>query len=120
MRKPKTSPSRIKYDKNHPTVSARIPIETKARLLANLKILGMSLPDAFRVLAGDIEIKVKPIEEARKEGFEEAKNRYMVPYQCAVCGKILVVTSAAEKAAIAKYMLEHQWGDFECHERRQS
>lgn len=119
MKKSKKTPSRIKYDKSHPTVSARLLVETKEKLYKNLAILGITLPDAFRVLAGELEVKAIPIDEARKAGYEEAKNRYAVTYQCNVCGKTLVVTSAAEKAAIAKYMPEHEWGHLECHKRRQ-
>lgn len=119
MKKSKKTPSRIKYDKNHPTVSGRVTVETKEKLYKNLAILGMSLPDALRVLAGELEVKAIPVEEAKKAGYEEARNRYAVTYQCNVCGKTLVVTSAAEKAAIAKYMLEHRWGHPECHKRRQ-
>ncbi len=109
MKKSKRSPSRIKYEQKNPTISARLPVETRDKLLANLKILGMSVADAFRVLAGELEVKAIPIEEAKK--------RYMVIYKCAVCGKYVVIVSPKAKEAAAKYMTEHGWGHSECHKQ---
>ena len=117
MAKSKRTPSRIKYEKCHPTVSARLQVEVRDKLLANLKVLGMSVADALKVLAGELEIKAKPIEEARKAGYEEAKKIYMVTYLCGVCGKNIVMTSLKEKEAAARYMTEHGWGHAECHKQ---
>ncbi len=95
-------PSRIKYEKENPTVSARLPVEVRGKLLAKLKTLDMRLADALKVIAGELEIKAVPIEEAKKASYEEAKKRYMVTYLCRVCGK---------------YMTEHGWGHAECHKQ---
>ena len=118
MKKSKKTPSRIKYDKSHPTVSARLPLETKERLLKNLAILGMTLPDAFRVLAGELEVKAIPVEEARRAGYEEARDLYRITYKCAVCGKPMELTSPKAKQAASEYMQEHRWGHAECYERK--
>jgi hypothetical protein len=107
-------PSRIKYEKDNPTVSARLPLEIRAKLLANLKILDMSLTDALKGLAGELEIKVIPVEEARKAGYEEARKHYMIIYKCAVCGKYKAIESPQAKAAAARYMTEHGWCHAEC------
>jgi hypothetical protein len=114
----KKSPSREKYEKEHPTVSARLPIEVREKLLANLKILGMSLPNAFEVLAGELEIKAKPIEEARKVGYEEAKKLYTVTYLCSLCGEPIPITNPKTKEAAGRYMTERGWGHVRCHEQR--
>jgi len=118
MKKLKKTLSRIKYDRSHPTVSARIPSETKAKLLVELKRRGMSLPDALKVLAGELEVKGVSIEEVRKAGYEEAKNIYMVSYSCSGCGKPIPIISPKAKAAVGKYMTEHGWAHAECHKRR--
>ena len=39
----KIRPSRIKYDKNHPTVSARLPIEIRGNLRIMLESQGITL-----------------------------------------------------------------------------
>ena len=121
MKKSKTnnkkSPSRERYEKENPTVSARLPIETRDRLLAVLPKLGMSLADAFKVLAGELETKAMPIDEARRQSYEKAKNYYMVTYPCIVCGKQIPITSRKAKDAVMRYMVEHRWGHAECHER---
>ena len=110
MSNKKKSPSRERYEKENPTVSGRIPKETRHNLLLNLKKIGMTLPDALKVLAGEIEVKVRPI--------DEAKNHYMVTYPCSVCGKLIPLTSPKAKEAASRYMTEHGWAHAECHKRR--
>ena len=118
MSNKKKSPSRERYEKENPTVSGRIPKETRHNLLLNLKKMGMTLPDALKVLAGELELKVKPIDEARKEGYEEAKNLYTVTFPCDVCGKPIPIKNPKTKEAVSKYMTEHGWAHAECHKRR--
>jgi hypothetical protein len=125
MSKKKKSPSRLKYETENPTVSARVPKKTRDSLYANLAKLDMSLTDALKVLAGELKVNAKPIGKAWQAGFaagkgsgyKEAKERYEVPYNCSGCGKEIVVTSEQEKRAIKRYMREHGWGHNECVER---
>lgn len=100
-KKKRKSPSREKYEKENPTVSARVPKETRDRLLVNLAKLGMTLPDALKVLAGELEVKVMPIDEARGQGFEDAMKLYMVTYPCNMCGKTIHITSPKAKEAVS-------------------
>jgi hypothetical protein len=118
-KKKRKPPSREKYEKDNPTVSGRIPKETRSKLLLNLKKLGMSLPDALKVLAGELKIKVRPIDEARQQGYEEAKNLYIVTFPCDVCGKPIPITSPKTKEAASRFMIDHGWGHAECHKKRQ-
>jgi len=113
----KKSPSRERYEKENPTVSARVPKETRDRLLEVLPKLGMSLSDAFKVLAGELEVKAVPIDEARRQGYEEAKNHYTVTYQCFICGKSIVITSPETKGVVSKFLTTHGWGHKKCIEQ---
>ena len=97
-------PSRKKYENENPTVSARVPVKTRDALRISLAKLGMTLPDALKVLAGELAVKVIPINEARKAGHEEAKNHYIVTYPCSVCGKLIPLTSQKAKEAVSRYM----------------
>ena len=112
--KGKKTLSRIKYDQNHPTVSARLPKEKRDKLLAVLRSLGLTLAHLLINFADEYEVKVKPLDEARREGYEEAKNRFIVAYLCRKCGKPIPITSPKAKAAAASYMVEHGWGHTEC------
>lgn len=111
-------PSREKYEKENPTVSARVPKETREKLLVALSRLGMSLTDALKVLAGELEVKAIPIDQARKQGYEEARNLYMVTYPCDVCGKPVAITSPKTKEVVSKYMAKYGSGHAKCHEQR--
>lgn len=111
-------PSRKRYEEENPTVSARVPKETRDKLRLVLAKLGMSLPNALKVLAGELEVKAKPLEEARQAGYEEAKKLYMVTYACSICGKPIAITSPRSKEAAGSYMKEHGWGHAECHQRK--
>jgi len=116
--KRRKSPSRIKYEQNNLTVSGRVPKRTRDKLYANLAKQGMTLPDALKVLAGELEIKAIPIDEARRAGYEEAKNLYMVPFACDVCGEMMPVTGPKAKEVVSRFLTEHGWGHTECHKRR--
>ncbi len=115
----KNSPSREKYDKNHPTVSARILREKRDKLIAVLRSLGISLANLLVSFADAYEIKVKPLDEARREAYEEAKKRFMVTFECKVCGKSIPITSPKAKEAAGRYMAEHGWGHSDCHNKPQ-
>ena len=114
--KRRKSPSREKYEKENPTVSARLAKETRNRLRAVPAKLAMSLSAALKVLAGDLEVKVRPTDEARQAGYEEAKNRYMVTFPCDVCGKPVAITSPKAKEVVSKYMAKYGLGHAKCHE----
>jgi mRNA-degrading endonuclease RelE of RelBE toxin-antitoxin system len=116
----KKSPSRIKYEASHPTVSARIPLEIKQKVIANLKTLDMNIADAFKKLGGELEEKAKPIELMKKAeykaGYNAAKNYYAVPYQCSKCGQTVVIYTPEEKEAASRLMTEAEWGHKTCPE----
>lgn len=115
--KKKKSPSRQKYERQNPTVSARVSEQTCGRLQAVLPKLGMSLADALKVLAGELEVKTIPIDEAKKLGYEEAKRLYMVAYPCSICREEIAITSPKGKEAASKHMVENGWGHKKCHEQ---
>lgn len=119
-------PSRQKYEEEHPTVSARISRKTYDSLRRNLARTGMSLADALKVLAGELEVKMKPIDEVRQQAFDEGEESgieraivvHAVSYKCVVCGEEIVVVTDEEKNAIRKYMRDNGWGHRGCLEKR--
>jgi hypothetical protein len=124
--KDKQTPSRIKYEQNHPTVSFRVSKELYERLQAAKEAEVKSIPDVLKVGVGllevmirkEKEIQVQAYDEGWENGIAEAKELYSVSYPCSVCGKAIVVTSEAEKKAIRGYMHDHGWGHTKCHELR--
>ena len=120
--KKKRTPSRIRYEQTHPTVSSRVSREFYDTLQAAKEAEGLSNTDILKVGLGLVEVKVSKEKEARSrgyeegfdEGYEEADNLYKVTYPCRRCGKTLEVTSANAKKAIKTYMLEHGWGHTNC------
>jgi hypothetical protein len=123
--KRKKTPSRIKYEQNHPTVSFRVSRELYDRLRAVKEAEGKSITDVLEVGVGLLEVKVGKERNIRQagyddgfeKGYKEAQARYMVTYPCKVCRKTLVVTSSKEKEAIKGYMLENGWGHTNCVKR---
>jgi hypothetical protein len=115
LAKKKVPPSRIKYDEKNPIVSARMPREERNKLFAVLKKLSLSLAQLLVAFADEYEIKLKPIEQAKKEGYEEgyagAKEKFGVPFACAKCGKTLYITSPKSKVLAGRFMTENGW----CH-----
>jgi hypothetical protein len=118
MSNKKKSPSRERYEKENPTVSGRMPKEKRDKFYAKLAKSGRSVSDALNSLADDLELKVRPIDEARQAGYKEAKDRYMVTFPCSVCGETIPITSSKTKEAVSRYMTEHGWAHAECQKRR--
>ncbi len=111
-------PSREKYEKGHPTVSARLPVEIRDKLRLVLRKLDTSLTEALTAFANEQEIKLKPLDEVRKTCYQEAKSRYLVTFPCAVCGKTIEITDPETKKVVTTYMAEHGWGHAECHKKK--
>ena len=120
-RKRKT-PSRVKYEYSHPTVSFRVSKELYDRLQAVKEAEGKSITDVLKVGLSLLEVKVSKEKEAKKQGYEEgfekgykeAESLYKVTFPCSICGKTLTVTGKKEKEAVRRYMREHRWGHVEC------
>ena len=126
MSKSKRTPSRVKYEQNHPIVSFRISKELYDRLEVAKKAEGKSITDVLKIGLGLLEVKMRNEKEIRDqandEGWEEgtkaAEELFSVPYSCSVCGKEIVVTTEDEKSAIREYMREYGWGHADCINRR--
>ena len=114
-RKKQVPPSRKRYDQQHPTVSARVPLQIYDQLQLLKSLSGKSLADVLKEALG----RQKPTTEVAYirglvAGREEASEMYRVEYPCAICGVIITVKSSREKEAIASYMVEHGWGHQAC------
>jgi hypothetical protein len=110
MSKNHKSPSRIKYEQNHPTISARLPKDKQEKLLALIRSQGITLSQLLLHFIDEYEIKIMPIEEAKKI--------YMVTFLCRKCGKPVAITGKQDKEAAGNYMTEHGWRHKECREKR--
>jgi len=119
-KKKKKTPSRIKYERDHPTVSLRVTKELKDRLQAVKEAEGSSITDVLKVGAGLSEVKVRKEKEVRaqaydegyNEGYKDAEELYKVTYLCKICRKTIEVMSVKEKEAIKRYM--HGWAHAKC------
>ncbi len=122
LKKKRRTPSRIRYEQKHPTVSWRVSKELYDRLQMVKDTEGKSTADVLKIGVGLLEVKVSKEKEARRQGYEqgfekgyeEAENLYKVTYPCRVCGKEIVVTGDHVKRAIKTYMREHGWGHTNC------
>jgi len=116
----KIRPSRIKYDKNHPTVSARLPIEIRDNLRTMLESQGITLAKVLISLANGAEIKEPSGEGEKKPGYLDGINRarklYGISYKCSKCGQLVVIDTPEEKEAASNLMTEAGWGHRDCPE----
>ena len=123
----KKTPSRVKYEQKHPTVSFRVSKDLYNKLQAVKEAEGKSITDVLKMGVGLLEVKMRQEKEIRDQAYEEgwvrgiaeAEELYAVPYLCSGCGKEIIVTTEDEKKAIRRYMREHGWGHAECHKQRQ-
>ena len=112
-KKKKRTPSRMKYEQSHPTVSFRISKQLYDRLEVVKTAEGKSTTDVLKVGLGLLEVKVSEEKEARRQGyeegfekgFEEAKNLYMITFPCSVCRKTIEVAGKDMKETIKKILV---------------
>ena len=118
----KKSPSRIRYEERHPTVSCRVTMdvhkrieEVKAREGRNLldiikKGLGVSdtQEEGEYVVPEDIEQSI--FDEGFNAGFSDGEKTYKVTFHCCVCGGIIKLMEDDEKITAGHYMEQNNWG----------
>lgn len=128
------APSRTRYEQANPTVSWRVTKELYDRLKAIKEKESRSFADILRTGLGIIEPRAQEKEEAtkkglaegykkgynegHKKGYAEAEQLFKVTYPCTICRRTLAITSAQEKQAVTKYMVESGWGHEACHNMR--
>jgi len=118
--------SRLRYEREHPTVSFRISRDLQDRLQKVRKAEGKSIADILRIGVGLLEVKVRQEEQIREgayeegmeKGYELAFDQYSVSYPCSVCGKSITVESEEEKEFITRKMREARWGHADCLDRK--
>ena len=110
-KKKQPPPSKIKYDKSHPTISIRVSQELKKQLDEIKEMSDKSVGDILREAVGFQGISNK---NAWKRGVSHGKGLYGVSYKCSVCGGNLIIGTPGEKKAAAIYMREHGWHHKSC------
>ena len=114
-RRPHRPPSRIRYEEENPTVSARVPREIYNTLQEMKREGGLSVAD---FLFAGLDIAEHDVRQAfangKREGARESTLKFRVAYRCSVCGGTIHVTSDGEKAAIASFMRGAGWGHAQC------
>ena len=110
-KKKQPPPSKIKYDKSHPTISIRVSEDLKKQLDEIKAMSGKSIGDILREAVG---AQSKSTKNAWNRGYGAAKGNYGVRYKCSVCGGNILIESANAKKAAAIYMREHGWHHNSC------
>ena len=109
-------PSRVKYEKANPAVTVRVSRELRD-VLAELKgEHGLSLGDVLRIGAKMAKPELEAAyQRGMLEGYEIAKDEYIVTYWCSRCRRRhMSISSYQAKEAAAKLMYEAGWHSTTC------
>ena len=109
-------PSRQRYEENHPTVSARVPLQLHARI----KLLQMQSGKSLATIIEEAVEKQEPvIKGVWVRGYEQGEaaaiKRYRIIYRCNRCGGTIHAESDDVKKAAARLLREAGWGHTRCH-----
>ena len=111
-------PSRVRYIAKKPTVSARVPEETKMRLETMRETMGVTLSEIIERAVDNEEPPLMEVGERRfQNGHRTAREQYEVRYPCAGCGGALTVTGKEAKQAVARMLKAAGWRHKECPRR---
>jgi len=94
-KKNRVRPSRIKYDENHPVVSARLPMDVYRQLKDFQKDSGTSVADVIKAGLGVLEPSFNFFKAAYEpqliQDFDDVRKAteklYKIEIPCPVCGK---------------------------------
>jgi hypothetical protein len=92
-------------------------VENREKLRLVLRKQGTTLTKLLIAIANEQELKLKPLEEARVTGYQEAKRLYMVYFHCDVCGKPILINNPKIKEAVRQYLSDAGFGHSECHNK---
>jgi len=110
-----TPPSRLRYLRKMPTISARVREETKRRLKTLRETTGVTLSE---IIERGVDHEEPPLMEVGERGFQRghrtARDQYEVSYPCANCGGTMTVTDKEQKQAIARFLKNAGWRHKQC------
>ena len=120
--KRKKTPSRLKYEETHPTMSFRATKEVEDRLRVVQKAENKSVMDIFKIGLGLLEVRIKSEAEIRekayreghRKGYELAESIYKFTFPCAGCGREIAVDDEVTKKAVREHMIRDGWSHSEC------
>ena len=124
MRRPyHKPPSRVRYEKSHPTVSCRLNQETYDSLKQRLVELGdVSVADFVKDALGRLQLKMpKPEdiervrEEGKREGYSQATKEWRIWYYCNICKKKATVKpNSVDHHRIIDFARKNYWAHESC------
>ena len=111
--------TQVRYNKKVPTKSFRLDpgtIEKLNTLREDSK--SKTWAELFKALVGEVEIKLMPIEEAKRAGCEigvrNARLRYAVSFPCADCGQTIFINGPELISQVRKLLVDTGWAHSEC------
>ena len=105
------SPSKIRYDQSHPTVSFRVKREDYDKMKKLLDQKGRSIADFFKEALG---IQEESYQKAYDKGYEDAKKEYIVRFRCSICNEWIEIISDKRKEYVREAMESRRWVHTEC------
>jgi predicted DNA-binding protein len=109
-------PSRVRYEKTHPVVSARLGMDDYKRLREILETEGKSFAQFLREIINKAKVKYS---KAYQLGYNIGKGEWQIWYHCSICGERINVTPNGEShKALMEYLEGEGWGHASCHEER--
>lgn len=109
-------PSRVRYEKSHPTVSLRISREMRRKLDEVKEQYGLSVADVVRF---GVEIAEPDLgsafDQGLSEGYEIARAEFEVTFRCSRCGRRhLSITDEKTKEAVSDLLYRAGWHSPTC------
>ena len=104
-------PSRMKYDKANPVRSIRLTGDLTDKLQRFELLTGKTLEE---ILIAAVEQRRPAIEEAYRCGYESAKSRYMLKFQCPACKQFIYLDSEKKKRPVIELLSTWSIGHSNC------
>jgi len=113
----KKPPSRVRYEKSHPIVSARLRMNHYKKLK---KILETEEKRFAQFVRDAIDKSETEYSNAYELGYYNGTEDSEIWFYCSICGeKMPIIPNSESHKALLQYMDEHDWGHISCQEARE-
>jgi predicted DNA-binding protein len=127
----KVSPSKIRYDQNHPLICFRTTTEIKEKIEVIAESTNKTISQIVTelLLKGCIDFEKAyndafsfGMEEGERLGRKDGKAEWGIKIPCDTCGidDLYLIPNSAWHKFIIEYVKKHGWGHVDCHKNKRS
>jgi len=96
-------PSRLRYERAHPTISLRVDLDTYEKLRGIQDRSGKSLAALIKECLG---LREASVNDSYEKGYRDAEDRHKFSFPCSICGGEIAISNDHHSAEVVRAKLK--------------